>query len=425
MLLFYHLFVTIILIILFPLLYPVKDKIRLRERLGLVRADLAQPVQKRLWVHALSVGEVLSSVPLLEALKREYPSRELALSVKTATGLEIARQRLRGIIDHIVPMPLDFWWSSKKIVHTIQPALFILVETDIWPGLMALLNKRGVKTILVNGRISPRTARSYAKYQPFMKRVLKELELCLVQTEIDRQRIRQGGLPPNRIKVTGNIKFDISWASMARSDQQRMNKVLGLKDRMVWIAGSTHHPEEETILKVFGQLVHAFPNLTLIIAPRDAKRFEDVYKVAQESGFNVIRKTEMPAENNDHTIIILNTLGELGLVYGVSDVAFVGGSLVETGGHNLLEPASFGIPVLFGPYTYNFVTMAQLLTSNGGGSVVADERELLRNMEKLLRDKEERKRMGKRAQEFVQQNQGALDRVMRILRPYIEGSNSC
>jgi len=424
MLFFYHVFVTITLIILFPVVYPLKKKVRLRERLGLVIPDLDQQVQKRLWVHALSVGEVLSSVPLLEALKREYPSKELTLSVKTATGLEIARQRLGNVVDYIVPMPLDFWWSSRKIVNAIQPALFILVETDIWPGLMASLKKRGVKTILVNGRISPRTARLYAKYQLFMRRVLNQFELCLVQTEIDRQRMRKGGVPPNRIQVTGNIKFDISWASMTRSDQQNMSRVLGLQDHMVWIAGSTHHPEEETILKVFGELAHTFPNLTLIIAPRDAKRFEAVYKLAQESGFNVIRKTELPTEKNDHTVIILNTLGELGLVYGVSDVAFVGGSLVEKGGHNLLEPASFGIPVLFGPHAYNFVTMAELLSSNGGGRVVADEQELLRNMERLLGDKGERERMGRRAQGFVQQNRGALHKVLGILRLYIEGSDS-
>ncbi|MFW6147351.1 MAG: 3-deoxy-D-manno-octulosonic acid transferase [Thermodesulfobacteriota bacterium] len=420
MFLLYHLFVTITLIILFPVLYPVKNRLCLRERFGLGLPDMGQPVQKRLWVHALSVGEVLSSIPLLEALKREYPSRELTLSVKTATGLKIAKQRLQGVADYIVPMSLDFWWSSRKMANAIQPALFILVETDIWPGLMALLKKRGVKTILVNGRISPRTAKSYAKYRLFMRRVLNELELCLVQTEIDRSRIRAGGLPSGRIKVTGNIKFDISSTSMSRTAQQKTRAVLGLKNRIVWIAGSTHHPEEESIIKVFGELVRSFPDLALILAPRDVKRFEDVYKLVQEGGFNVIRRTELPAEKNGYTIIILNTLGELGQIYGVSDVAFVGGSLVEKGGHNLLEPASFGIPVLFGPHMYNFVTMSRLLISKGGGRAVADESELLRNMKELLGDKQERERMGKKAQEFVKQNRGAHDRVMKILKPYLE-----
>jgi 3-deoxy-D-manno-octulosonic-acid transferase len=420
MLFFYHLFVTITLTIVFPFLYPLKNRFRLGERLGLEFSNLDQPTQKRLWVHALSVGEVLSSMPLLEALKRKYPSRELALSVKTATGLKIARQKTGQIIDYVLPMPFDFWWSTRKIINTIQPALFILVETDIWPGLIASLKKRGIKTILVNARISPRAERSYARWRFFMKRVLGGLELCLVQTEIDRQRIMKGGLPSNRIKVTGNIKFDTKWSSMTYADRQSRRALFGLKDCPTWIAGSTHYPEEATILKVFGELLDLFPNLALIIAPREAGRFEDVYEFARGKGFKVMRRTELPKEKHGCNVIVLDTLGELGRFYGLADVAFVGGSLVKKGGHNLLEPASFGVPVLFGPHTYNFATMSQLLIRDGGGRVIADEHELLRAMTDLLGDRGERELMGQRAQEFVQHNQGALDRVMEILKPYIE-----
>jgi len=420
MLLFYHLFITITLTILFPLLYPLKNRFRLGEWLGLEFPNLGHPAQKRLWVHALSVGEVLSSIPLLEALKREYPSRELALSVKTATGLKIAREKIGQIIDYVLPMPFDFWWSSRRIMNTIQPGLFILVETDIWPGLIAMLKKRGIKTILVNGRISPRTERSYARWRFFMKRVLGELEVCLVQTEIDRQRIMKGGLPSHRIKVTGNIKFDRTWSSMTYVDRQSRRALFGLKDCPTWIAGSTHYPEEVSILSVFRKLLHEFPNLALIIAPRDARRFDEVYELARGNGFKVIRRTELPAEKHGCSVIILDTLGELGRVYGLADVAFVGGSLVKKGGHNLLEPASFGVPVLFGPHTYNFSTMSQLLIRAGGGRAVADEHELLRTMTDLLGDRGEREWMGKRAQEFVQHNQGALVRVMETLKPYIE-----
>jgi 3-deoxy-D-manno-octulosonic-acid transferase len=418
MLLLYHTLATIALIVSAPF-YFLKDSNRFKERLALGLPNLDAPGLGRLWVHALSVGEVLSSIPLLEALKRECPSREIALSVKTAAGLKIARQRLGEIIDYVLPMPLDFWWSSRRIMNTIQPALFILVETDIWPGLIVSLKSRGIKTILVNGRISPRTERSYARWRFFMKRILGELEVCLVQTEIDRQRIMKGGLPSNRIKVTGNIKFDRKWSSMTHADRQRKRALFGLKDCPIWVAGSTHYPEEVSILNIFGELLHVFPNLALIIAPRDTRRFDDVYELARGNGFKVIRRTELPAEKHGCNVIILNTLGELGRVYGLADVAFVGGSLVKKGGHNLLEPASFGIPALFGPHTYNFATMSQLLISEGGGKVVADEPELLRSMAELLRDRGERERMGRRAREFVQHNQGALDRVMGILKPYI------
>ncbi len=424
MLLFYHLFVTIILIILFPLLYPLKNRFRLGERLGLELPNLGQPAEKRLWVHALSVGEVLSSIPLLEALKREYPSRELVLSVKTATGLKIARQRLGGIIDYLLPMPLDFWWSSRRILDAVQPALFILVETDIWPGLIESLKSRGIRTILVNGRISPRTERSYARWRFFMKRVLGELEACLVQTEIDRQRIMKGGLPPDRVKVTGNIKFDRKLSSMRHADRQKWRALFGLKDCPIWVAGSTHYPEEVIILNVFGELLRVFPNLALIIGPREARRFDEVHELAWGNGFKVIRRTDLPAKQHGYNVFILNTLGELGRVYGLADVAFVGGSLVKKGGHNLLEPAAFGIPVLFGPHTYNFAAMAQSIISDGGGRAVADEPELLRSMAGLLGDRRERERMGTRAREFVQRNQGALDRVLEILKPYIEMSGA-
>ncbi len=423
MLLVYHFLATLLLTLFFPVLYRLGDRIRLRERLALGLRNLAESAAGRLWVHALSVGEVLSSIPLLEALKRKYPSRELVLSVKTATGLKIARQRLGGTIDYILPMPLDFWWASKRMIGTVQPALFIPVETDIWPGLITSLKRRGVKTMLVNARISPRAERSYARWRFFMKRVLGALEVCLVQTEIDRQRILKGGIPADRIMVAGNIKFDRTQRSMTQSDRRRWRALFGLKDCTIWVAGSTHYPEELHILNVFGHLLHRFTGLALIIAPREARRFDEVYELARGKGFNVIRRTDLPAKHNECSVIVLNTLGELGMMYGLADIAFVGGSLVKRGGHNLLEPAAFGIPVLFGPHTYNFATMAHLLSDNGGGKVVAGEHQLLQSIEELLSDRDERERMGTRAREFVQRNQGSLDRVMGILKPYIEMSS--
>jgi 3-deoxy-D-manno-octulosonic-acid transferase len=416
----YHFFATLILIFLFPALYPLRNRFRLKERLALRVPSLGEPVAARLWIHALSVGEVLSAIPLLEALKHEYPSREVVLSVKTETGLDIARQRLGGTIDYLVPMPLDFWWSVKRIMDIVQPALFILVETDIWPGLIGLLHRRGIKTILVNGRISPRTERYYARWRFVVKRVLCKLEACLVQTEIDRQRFMKGGITPDRVKVTGNIKFDRQWTSMTNRERQRWLSLFGFKGCIIWVAGSTHSPEEVIILNVFGELLHSFPNFALIIGPREAGRFDEVYELARGNGFKVIRRSELKARHHKCNVVILNTLGELGQVYGLSDVAFVGGSLAKRGGHNLLEPASFGIPVLFGPHTYNFTAMAESLIGHGGGKMVMNESELLRSMAALLGDRDEMERMGKRARGFVQHNQGALNRVMGILKPYIE-----
>ncbi len=434
MFILYHFLATLILIITFPLFHLLKNKGRLKERLGLNLPDLGESGDGRLWVHALSVGEVLSAIPLLEALKNRYPSREVVLSVKTATGLEVARERLKGKVDYLLPMPLDFWWSVMRMIKNIKPTIFILVETDIWPGLISTLKKGGVKTILVNGRVSPHTGKSYMRWRFLIKRVLRPLELFLLQTELDKYRIIRGGISPDKVKVTGNIKFDMKWRPLKDKERNRWLKLLNLKNGLIWVAGSTHHPEEKIIFNIFDRLLKSFPDLSLIIGPREANRFDEVYYLARDLGFKAIRKTELSSVspvatpkadgrpgNQKYDVFILNTLGELGQVYGLADVAFVGGSLASMGGHNLLEPAFFGIPVLFGPYMYNFTTMSQLLIKCGGGKMVADESELLHVIVELLGQKSKREQIGKRAKEFVEQNQGALDRVMGILEPYVEG----
>jgi len=445
MLIFYHLLATLSLILFFPFFYLLKNRNRFRERLGLHLSDINQSRAGRVWVHTLSVGEVLSAIPLLEALKNEHPSREIVLSVKTATGLDIARKKLKNTVHYVLPMPLDFWWSARRMIKNINPIIFILVETDIWPGLISLLNKRGVKTVLVNGRLSPHTAKSYRRWRFFIKRVLKMFELVLMQTEIDKRRIMKGGLDPDKIKITGNIKFDKSWSPLNNKERDKWLNLLNLKNMLIWVAGSTHHPEEKIIFSVFRQLSKSFSNLSLIIGPREANRFDEVYNLARDYGLKVIRRTQLSvhqpaiapytssvgaekpgrdgrAGNQIYNVLILNTLGELGQVYGLADIAFVGGSLAPKGGHNLLEPAFFGIPVLFGPHTFNFFTLSELMIKYKGGKMVSDESELLNVMSELLAKKSKREEMGKRAKEFVDQNQGALARVMEILAPYIEMS---
>jgi 3-deoxy-D-manno-octulosonic-acid transferase len=272
----------------------------------------------------------------------------------------------------------------------------------------------------VNGRLSPQTARSYRRWRFLIKRVLQMIELFLMQTELDKDRIMKGGLSPDKVKVTGNIKFDRKWRPLDDKERNRWLKLLNRKNGLIWVAGSTHRPEEKIIFNVFDELLKSFPDLSLIIGPREAHRFDEVYYLARGLGFRAIRRTELPAENQEYNVFILNTLGELGQVYGLADVAFVGGSLASIGGHNVLEPAFFGMPVLFGPYTYNFAAMSQLLIKCGGGKMVADESELLHAMVELLGKKNKREQMGERAKRFVEQNQGALERVIGILKPYLE-----
>jgi 3-deoxy-D-manno-octulosonic-acid transferase len=421
MFILYHVLTTIVLILSLPV-YLVRNKSRLKEALGLNLPDLGNPGVGRLWVHALSVGELLSVIPLLEALRNRYPSREIVLSVKTASGIEVAEERVKDKVDYLLPMPLDLWWSVRRMINSIRPTIFILVETDIWPGLISTLKERGVRTVLVNGRVSPRTGKSYVRWRFLIKKVLRLIELCLMQTELDKDRIIKGGIATRKVKVTGNIKFDRQWRPLNDQERDRWLRLLSRKDGRIWVAGSTHHPEEKIVLNVFGQLLKSFPDLSLIIGPREARRFDEVYYLAKDLGFRAIRKTELPVEDPEYNVFILNTLGELGQVYGLADVAFVGGSLAPIGGHNLLEPASFGMPVIFGPHTHNFTTMSRLLIGYGGGIMVAGESELFHVMAELLGQKRKREQMGRRARQFVKQNQGAVDRVMEILKPYIEGN---
>jgi 3-deoxy-D-manno-octulosonic-acid transferase len=422
MLILYDILTTAALILSAPLFLLLKKRSSLKVRLGFTLPKLGDATAGRLWIHALSVGEVLSTIPLLAALRSRYPSREIVLTVKTATGLALAAERLENRVDYLLPMPFDFWWSVRRIINTVRPDLFILVETDIWPGLISSLKKKGVKTILVNGRISPRTGAAYKRWRFLFGRVLGLFELLLMQTDQDKSRILKGGVSRDKVAVTGNIKFDRKSTLLTREERDRWRELLGLKNGLTWVAGSTHHPEEKIIFTVFGHLLKSFPDLSLLICPREAHRFNEVYRLAQELGLRAVRKTELPLPDRTHDVVVIDTIGELDKVYGLGDVAFVGGSLAPKGGHNLLEPASFGVPVIFGPHTFNFDAMSRSMIDCGGGKRVHDESELLHMMEGLLGRVNERVSIGNRAQEFVEQNQGALERVMAILEPYVECS---
>ena len=417
----YHFLTSLVITIGFPLFWIFENRCRLKERLALSLPRLEMPEKGRVWVHALSVGEVLSAIPLLEALKERFPSRELVLSVKTATGLQVAGEKLRHTVDHLIPMPLDFWWSNKRMTNTIMPAVFILIETDIWPGLVSLLTKRGIKGILVNGRISPRTGKAYSRLRFLVRKVVSQFELLLMQTELDESRILETGVSRDKVRVSGNIKFDQRWEPLENQARRRWFEVLGVEEGPIWVAGSTHDPEETIVFNVFEKLLGAFSNLSLILCPREASRFGAVISLARGRGFNAVRKTQLPAQGETCNVFVLDTIGELSEVYSAADVAFVGGSLTPFGGHNLLEPARYGIPVVFGPHTFNFDAMSQSLVAYGGGKRVVDEWDLLSVIRELLGQEEMRRQIGERAKAFVEGNQGALERVMGFLESCIEG----
>ena len=411
---------TLVLIFSLPIFLITKSR-WLIGKLGL-RLPSTSSNEKSVWIHALSVGEVISALPLVDTIRKRYPSRSIVFTVKTEQGMKVARDRIGSKVNKLLPMPLDCWWSIGRLVNYIQPSVLLLVEGDIWPGLLSLLKKRGVKVILVNGRISPRTFRSYKRFRFFAKKLLGYLELCLMQSDLDKDRLLGIGLPSEKTATVGNIKFDRAWTPMDDKEHDYWSERLHLSPgNRIWVAGSTHEGEDEILLETFKRLNNRFPELVLIIAPRKIERAEDVFRLSVRAGFVTLRRTDIESDDgHPYQILILDTIGELGRIYGLADVSFVGGSMVPVGGHNLLEPASFGCPVLFGIYTHNFLLMSQLLMEAGGGKKINGSEDLFVTVQELLSDPVGSKRMGARARKFVEKNSGAVERVMEHIGGYIE-----
>ncbi len=375
----------------------------------------ALPDGDNVWIHALSVGEVISSVPLVDAIRTRYPEKDIVFTVATEKGMGIARDELKGKIKTLMFMSVDAWWCVRRMVRVIRPTVFILVETDIWPGLIGYLKKKGVRTLLINGRISPQTFESYKKARFVVKKMFEHVTLCLMQTELDCERLLTAGVSPSQKVISvGSIKFDREWQPMHDTERDAWFAALGIgKTDLLWVAGSTHPGEERVILEAHKRLKQCFPNLRLIIAPRKVARAGEILANAVALGFETCPRSKFSGGRGKFwDVLILDTIGELGRIYALGKVSFVGGSLIPFGGHNLLEPAGFGRPVIFGPYTFNFVHVSGMLTAAGGGRCVADETDLFNAVNDLLGDDRMCRRMGNAAGRFVEENRGALNRVL-------------
>ena len=415
---YYHLLWTFLVFFYLPFSL-IHKRFSLIDRL-IIRLPPGVKNTKNIWIHALSVGEVNSTVPLIKMLREYYPGSKIIFTVKTKSGLETARRLTGELVDHILPMPLDFWWSIIRICYYINPLLYILVETDLWPGTLMLLKHKQIPVILVNGRISPRTYQSHKRYAFIAKRIWDSLDICLMQTELDRQRLLKIGVVYEKVKAVGNIKFDQDWKEMAQAEKKVWYQTLHLnpQDR-IWVAGSVHQGEFEIIINTFKKIRTQFSDLRLIIAPRRMEWVEDLRMACAERDISVAQKTTLSNNTPDYQVLILDSMGELARVYGLAEFSFVGGSLEPIGGHNLLEPASFGQPVLFGPYTHNFELMAERLIESGGGKRVQDGEDLVNMIQRLLLDSALGRKMGLAAQTFVKMNQGALEIVKREIDKYI------
>lgn len=401
---------TILLLpwILFRLATVPKYRGGISQKLGRLRKGVLKKIKghRPIWVHAVSVGEVMAAHPLIRELKKRYPGRRLILSTVTVTGNFTARQRVPEA-DAVFYFPFDYPWIVRRVIRGINPVIVLVAETELWPNFFRELRRVGIPSALINGRISPKSYRNYRKFRWFFSKVFENLSLFCMQSEEDAARIKDIGASPDRVIVTGNLKFD-QQIPVAVQNPIRIEP-----GRKVIVAGSTHRGEEEILLDVFRRLRERFPDLLFIIAPRHPERFDEVFWLVVKAGFDCTRRTEHKGTVKD--VLLLDTIGELKAFYSVCDVAFVGGSFVKVGGHNLLEPAAMKKPVIFSRYMFNFKEISEALIKAGGGIMVKDRDDLYREMLKLLSDGELAKNIGERAFGVIVASSGAAKRTIEAV----------
>lgn len=394
-----------------------KYRAGLKERLGLVPARLARGCQDgSIWIHAVSVGEVLAVSHLLEDLQKANPETKVYISTTTVTGQRLARDRFGE--DRVFFMPLDFRFALRAYLEFLRPRLLILAETEFWPNLLHCAKRRGAAIAIVNARVSDRSFPRYRRFRWFFSRILSEVDLFLTQTEDDAQRLRALGAPAQRVQVSGNLKFDVRSAS--GSSLVEAIRQAGGENRHIIICGSTTEGEEELLLEAFRSVLQQFPTATMILAPRHPERFDRVASLVAASGIPMVRRSGWAARSRTSGgVFLLDSVGELAALYELADVAFVGGSLLPgVGGHNILEPAQHGVPILVGPNTYNFREIVRLFERNGAVTTVTPGN-LAGVLLQFLEDEEERRRFGQRARESFLQNAGATARTLAALQPLL------
>jgi 3-deoxy-D-manno-octulosonic-acid transferase len=389
------------------------------ERLGKTPARLAALAGKRpiIWVHAVSVGEVLSVARMVKSLDAALPDYFVVVSTTTRTGQALARERFGR--ERVFYNPLDLPWAVRACLNSLQPQLLVLAETEFWPNLLSGCSRRKITVAVVNARVSDRSWPRYRRLRLLWRPFLSRINWVLAQSETDAQRLKAIGCLPERVTVAGNLKFDVRAAEEA--DATRRLKALAPGLRLV-VAGSTLEGEETALLEAWPRLLEAEPRLAMVLAPRHPERFAAVAALLESSGIQWVRRSDWSSKPEGllhpidaGQIVLLDTIGELASVYSLAAVAFVGGSLVDAGGHNPLEPAQFGVPIVMGPYDANFRAIIQDLRAHQALRITSKE-ELAAALIALLQDSAAAAAMGTRAREVFHQQAGATDRCITALR---------
>ena len=394
-----------------------KYRTGLRERLGFVPERLKAVRPGCIWVHAVSVGEVLAVSQLITELQQKYPERQVLVSTTTATGQGLARQRFGP--DRVFFMPLDFGFAVRRYLAALKPQLIVIAETEFWPNLLHLARKRQTVLAIVNARISDRSFPRYRRFGWFFRRVLAEVDLFLAQTAEDAQRLCEIGAATGRVQVSGNLKFDVR-PNPQPALVNGLRAALG-KDSPVIVCGSTAEGEEGPLLQAFKAVQAQSPAAIMVLAPRHPERFEKVAAMISAAGFALQRRSLWSAPQPIRSgIFLLDSVGELAGVYELADIAFVGGSLVPTGGHNILEPAQYGAAIVVGPHTFNFREIVSIFEQGGAVKTVTAET-LAAQFLSLLGHAEDGQHMGRAAKDLFAKHAGATRRTLEALAPLLSG----
>lgn len=412
MLFLYNFLTSIALLFYLPFILfkkgPADRTAFIRERLG-----ISTYMETDLWVHAVSVGETIACLPFLKKLKKEFPERKITFSTTTYTGQKVAREKFPEA-DRIMYMPCDSGLCINRVIRSLRPKLFITIETEIWPLLISRLKRSGAKIILMNGRISSDSFKGYKRAGFFMKSVLSDMDHLFMQSKGDAERALSIGADPARVSVMGNFKFDIEFK------ENRPLEWINDIDGRVFLAGSTHRGEDEIILDAFKKIHETFTDLKLIIAPRHPERFDDVEALIRERDLSYMKRSDIrPNENSGlPSVVLLNTIGEMSRAFSGSAVTFIGGSLVPHGGHNIMEPAYWSNPVIFGPHMENFPIHKDFLDSSAA-IVVKDSNDIIKKVTELLENPDKAEEMGKKAKAILNENTGAVDKAVELVRSYL------
>lgn len=417
----YNLALYFLAIIFSPVIFLafiIKPKLRAGFFQKIGKYPKIEKKNKTIWVHAVSVGEVNAVLDFLKALRNKHPDYTIVLSTVTKTGFEMANSKLSQIVNNIIFFPYDFGFSVKSAIKNIDPNVVIIAETEIWPNFTNILSKRNIPIMLINGRISPNSYKGYKKISFFIGKILAKYTQILMQTDGDRERIINIGAPQNKTFTMGNLKLDISKPAEDK-EIENIKKELKTENSIIITAGSTHKGEDEIILRIFEKLKSEHSNLKLLLAPRHPERNKSVESLIKESSFSYGKRSS----GDDFAatdIILLDTIGELAKMYGISHIAFIGGSFSGTGGHNPLEAAIFDVPSVSGNIVFNFKNIYAYLTNGGASILVNNEEELYETFKKLIEDENFYKKASANCRKIFDNNRGAIDFALKSFDNIIE-----